>query len=217
MPAGPPADGPTTLAWAKPPSPRRCYDFQLTSASRSADPTRSSARAGQPRPPSLDVGAPSSSSWASRERPEAQPQPCLGQAAVTVVTWLPIYVPATPNLRYQKALDSRRWTSGGCSFLLLSAHFLSSCPACGARYSESAWQRGILESWRPSAGSRNWRPKLLRHVTAWAIPRALWAAPRGAARHNQLWRAIKKKPFQCSDWRNSSRSPAERGAAQPRG
>ena len=36
-------------------------------------------------------------------------------------------------------------------------------------------------------------------VTAWAIPRALWAAPGGAARYNQLWRAINNKPFQCSE------------------
>ena len=42
-------------------------------------------------------------------------------------------------------------------------------------------------------------------VTAWAI-RALWAAPGGAARYNQLapWRAINNKPFRsCSDGRNS--------------
>ena len=37
-------------------------------------------------------------------------------------------------------------------------------------------------------------------VTAWAIPRAsaLWAAPPGAARYNQLSRAIKNKHFQYS-------------------
>ena len=40
--------------------------------------------------------------------------------------------------------------------------------------------------------------------TAWAIPRALWAAPPGAARYNLLARAIKNKPFQCidHDWRD---------------
>ena len=39
-----------------------------------------------------------------------------------------IDVPATPtlpdaNLRYKEALDWRKWTKGGCSFLLLSAQF----------------------------------------------------------------------------------------------
>ena len=40
---------------------------------------------------------------------------------------------------------------------------------------------------------------------ALAIPRALWAAPGGAAWHasNQLSRAINHKPFQCSVGRNS--------------
>ena len=31
-------------------------------------------------------------------------------------------------------------------------------------------------------------------LTAWAIPRALWAEPGGAAWYNQLWRAINNKP-----------------------
>ena len=41
--------------------------------------------------------------------------------------------------------------------------------------------------------------QLYHTVTAWAIPRALWAAPAGAAWYNQLWRVINNKPFQCSD------------------
>ena len=39
-------------------------------------------------------------------------------------------------------------------------------------------------------------------VAAWAIPRALWVAPGGAARYNQISRAINNKPFQCSYGRN---------------
>ena len=39
-------------------------------------------------------------------------------------------------------------------------------------------------------------------VTAWAIPRALWAAP-GSADDIILARAINSKPFQCSDRRKS--------------
>ena len=44
---------------------------------------------------------------------------------------------------------------------------------------------------------------LIHDVTAWAIPRALWAAPGGAAGYNQLWRALNNKPFQCSNGRDS--------------
>ena len=36
-----------------------------------------------------------------------------------------------------------------------------------------------------------------------AIPSALWAAPGGAAWHNQLWRVINNKLFQCSNGRDS--------------
>ena len=51
-------------------------------------------------------------------------EPCLGQA---VVTLLPDRCPRTyapdANLRYQEALDWRKWTKGGCSFLLCPRSF----------------------------------------------------------------------------------------------
>ena len=56
-------------------------------------------------------------------------EPCLGKQ------WsrdCPINVPALPdaNLRYQKAIDWRRWTKGGCSFraILIELSLCNSIP-----------------------------------------------------------------------------------------
>ena len=93
-------------------------------------------------------------------------EPCLGQA---VVTLLPDRCPRTyapdANLRYQEALDWRKWTKGGCSFLLLSAHFWSSCHAQQRRGDSAGagedptwiwttltfnWIHRSMGRWRPS-------------------------------------------------------------------
>ena len=52
-------------------------------------------------------------------------------------------------------------------------------------------------------------------VTAWGIPRALWAAPGGAAWYNRLWPAINNNPFQVSNVAMGAISRS--GAAQLRG
>ena len=41
---------------------------------------------------------------------------------------VPLSLP-NANLRNQETLEWRKWTQGGCSFLLLSAQFWSSCHA----------------------------------------------------------------------------------------
>ena len=77
------------------------------------------------------------------------------------------------------------------SFVSATALFWSSCHASGSSVIQSKTRDSTQET-------------LVWTVTAWAIPRAIWAAPGGRASwYDQLWRAINNKPFQCSDGRDS--------------